>query len=111
MRGRPFRNSRIVRGAGYSAIAIAMAIAAAGIHLRHQDMREADWVRVPVTTTDPLAAELARCQAIAMAAKDGAACESAWAENRRRFFTYRPADSASAPRTADPKPMSKPGEQ
>ena len=40
--------------------------------------------------------ELARCQAIGMAAKDDAACEAAWAENRRRFFTYRPADSGRA---------------
>ncbi len=29
-------------------------------------------------------------------AKDDAACEAAWAENRRRFFTYRPAASATA---------------
>ena len=57
-------------------------------------------LRMPATVSDPLAPELARCQAIGMAAKDDAACEAAWAENRRRFFTYRPADSAaSAPPT------------
>jgi conjugative transfer region protein TrbK len=47
---------------------------------------------------DPLARELLRCQAIGMAAKDDAACEAAWAENRRRFFaplTDQP--SASTP--------------
>jgi conjugative transfer region protein TrbK len=105
MRGRLFRNSRIVRVAG--SIAVAAVIVGIGIHLRHEDTQKAVSLRAPMTTTDPLAAELARCQAISMAAKDDAACEGAWAENRRRFFTYRPADSASMPRAADPKPTSK----
>ena len=58
--------------------------------------------------SDPLAPELARCQAIGMAAKDDAACEAAWAENRRRFFTYRPADSAASTPPTDPQPAAKP---
>ena len=63
---------------------------------------------MPATESDPLAPELARCQAIGMAAKDDAACEAAWAENRRRFFTYRPADSTASAPTTDPKPAAKP---
>jgi hypothetical protein len=43
-----------------------------------------------------------------MAAKDDAACEAAWAENRRRFFTYRPADGAASTPPADPQPAAKP---
>ncbi len=109
MRGRLIRNSRIARGAGY--IAVAALIVGVGIHIRHEDTRKAVSLRAPATTTDPLAAELARCRAIGMAAKDEAACEGAWAENRRRFFTYRPADSAAAPRTSNAKPLSKAEEQ
>ena len=36
-----------------------------------------------------------------MAAKDDAACEAAWAENRRRFFTYPPGASAASTPPAD----------
>ena len=64
-------------------------------------------VRMPAAVSDPLAPELARCQAIGMAAKDDAACEAAWAENRRRFFTYRPADSATSTPPTDPQPAAK----
>jgi conjugative transfer region protein TrbK len=109
MRGRPFHIPRITHIAGY--FAVAAVIVGVGIHLRHEDTRNAVSLRVPTTTTDPLAAELARCQTIGMAAKDDAACESVWAENRRRFFTYRPADSAAAPRTPGAKPATKPEEQ
>jgi hypothetical protein len=42
-----------------------------------------------------------------MAAKDDAACEAAWAENRRRFFTYRPAGSATSTPPTDPQPAAK----
>ena len=48
---------------------------------------------------------MSRCQALAMAAKDDAACEAAWAENRRRFFTYRPAPSAAATPAAAPNSL------
>ncbi len=108
MRGRLFHIPRIARIAAY--IAVAAVIVGIGIHLRHENTWKAVSLRVPATTTDPLAAELARCRAISIAAKDDAACEGAWAENRRRFVTYRPADSASMPRAADPKPTSKAAE-
>ena len=108
MRGRLFHIPRIARVAGY--IAVAAMIVGVGIHLQHEDTRNAVSLRVPATTTDALAAELARCQAIGMAAKDDAACEAAWGENRRRFFTYRPADSAAIARTPDSTHSSKPRE-
>jgi len=48
-----------------------------------------------------LARELARCREIGMAAKDDAACEAAWAENRRWFFTYRSSDRAMSVHSAE----------
>jgi len=41
-----------------------------------------------------LAAAMARCQALGMAAENDAACQAAWAENRRRFFNDSPAPDA-----------------
>jgi conjugative transfer region protein TrbK len=60
----------------------------------------------PAASIDPLVAELARCQALGVAALDDASCKAAWAENRRRFFTYRPDDSetpATPPQPSAPK--------
>jgi conjugative transfer region protein TrbK len=37
---------------------------------------------------------MARCQTLGMAAENDAACQSAWAENRRRFFNDSPAPEA-----------------
>jgi conjugative transfer region protein TrbK len=36
---------------------------------------------------DPLRAELLRCNGLGQAALDDPTCRSAWAENRRRFFS------------------------
>jgi conjugative transfer region protein TrbK len=105
MRGRPFQIQAIARAAGY--IAVAVAIAAAALHFRQNAAGTATSLRTPSINSDPLAPELARCQSIGMAAKDEAACEAAWAENRRRFFTYRPADSTASAPTTDPKPAAK----
>ena len=57
----------------------------------------------PAAASDPLTDELQRCQVLATQAKDDAACEAAWAESRRRFFTYPPAASATTPPAASPK--------
>lgn len=97
MRGRLLNLSAIARVLGFAFVAIA--IVATALHFRKPpariDPRAADG-----TTPDPLAEELTRCQLIANQAKDDPACEAAWAENRRRFFTYAP---PSAPTTAAPK--------
>jgi conjugative transfer region protein TrbK len=73
---------------------VAAAIVATAVHFRHDDARAHSAPAAVSHPGDPLAAELARCQSIGMAAQNDAACEVAWAENRRRFFTYRPADAA-----------------
>jgi conjugative transfer region protein TrbK len=105
MRGRPFQIQAIARAAGY--IAVAVAIAAAALHFRQNGAGTSTSLRTPSIESDPLAPELARCQSIGMAAKDDAACEAAWAENRRRFFTYRPAGSATSTPPTDPQPAAK----
>jgi len=88
MRGSAFNLPVIARAAGY--VAVAVLIAATAIQFRHGDTVESRALRTTSTESDPLAHELTRCQAIGMAAKDDAACDAAWAENRRRFFTYGP---------------------
>ncbi len=72
---------------------VAAAIIATAVHFRHDNAQARGAPSAVSHPGDPLAAELARCQSIGMAAQDDAACEVAWAENRRRFFTYRPADA------------------
>jgi conjugative transfer region protein TrbK len=106
MCGRPFRVQSIARATGY--VAIAAAIAATALHFRQDGASTSTPLRTPSIESDPLASELARCQSIGMAAKDDPACEAAWAENRRRFFTYRPADSTAAPRPGEQNSTDKP---
>ena len=105
MRGRPFQIQAIARAAGY--IAVAVAIAAAALHFRQNGAGTSTSLRTPSIESDPLAPELVRCQSIGMVAKDDPACEAAWAENRRRFFTYRPADSTASATTTDRTPGAK----
>lgn len=73
---------------------VGAAIVAIALHF-HDDKQTASSVTA-ARPVDSLVAELARCQARGMAAQNDAACATAWTENRRRFFTYRPASSASA---------------
>ena len=93
MRGKLFNLPAIGRALGFALIAIA--IVAAALHFRESPRVSLDHADSPANS-DPLAEELKRCQIIANEAKDDAACEAAWAENRRRFFSYAPA-RASAP--------------
>ena len=79
----------VSRLAGLLAVGAAAALAAA--HFRHLPAASIDpAILVKEAPTDPLASELARCRSSGIAAKDNATCEAAWAENRRRFFTYTP---------------------
>ena len=105
MRGRPFQIQALARAAAY--VAVAVAIAATTLHFRQDGAGTSTPLRTPSIESDPLAPELARCQSIGMAAKDDPACEAAWAENRRRFFTYRPADSTASAPTTDRNPVAK----
>jgi conjugative transfer region protein TrbK len=85
----------IARAVGFALVAIAMI--ATALHFRAVSSRSSAQPPAPATASDPLAAELKRCQLIAEQAKDDPACEAAWAENRRRFFTYAPASNPAVP--------------
>jgi conjugative transfer region protein TrbK len=78
-------------------VAVAATIVATAVHFHHDQIGTSDRVGSAAASmqNNPLARELARCQAIGMTAKDDAGCEAAWAENRRRFFTYRQPTEAS----------------
>ena len=102
MRSASSRIRAIAFVAAYAAVAAV--IGATVVTICHNEMDTPASARAPATGSDPLASELARCQTIGMAAKDDTACEAAWAENRRRFFTYRPADGATSAQSADRKP-------
>lgn len=84
----------IARALGFALVAIAMI--AAALHFHASSSRLAVHRTASSAATDLLAAELKRCQLIAEQAKDGPACEAAWAENRRRFFTYAPSPARTA---------------
>jgi conjugative transfer region protein TrbK len=103
MRGRLLKFSAIGRGAGFALVAAAMV--AAAVHFAYDAGNVRPHPAEASAPSDPLANELSRCQALAMAAKDDAACEAAWAENRRRFFTYRPAPNAAATPAAAPNSL------
>jgi conjugative transfer region protein TrbK len=81
------------RAAGFALVATAIVATTAHFD-RHKVAPEPTAAR-PKPSVDPLAAELARCQSIGIAAQNDVACAAAWAENRRRFFTDRPVDSGA----------------
>lgn len=92
MRARALNIGVIGRAAGYALVATAIIAAAVRFDVRKPE--PISTVAKPAISADPLAGELARCQSIGLAAQSDAACAQAWAENRRRFFTYRPAEPA-----------------
>ena len=93
MRGRLLDIPAFGRAAGFAFVATAIVATTAHFD-RHKAEPEPTTARLE-PTVDPLAAELARCQSIGIAAQNDVACAAAWAENRRRFFTDRPADSVA----------------
>ena len=99
MRARLRHLPAIARATAFAVVAIAMI--AAVLHFHAQSSRVGIPRTKAVTAGDPLAAELRRCELIAEEAKDDPACEAAWAENRRRFFTYAPSPARTAPPNAN----------
>jgi conjugative transfer region protein TrbK len=100
MRGRLLNFPAIGGASGFALVAVAVIVAA--VHFAHDTPGIPPHPADASAPADPLASELNRCQALAMAAKDDAA---AWAENRRRFFTYRSAPSAAVTPAAAPKSL------
>ena len=97
--------STIAHGAG--CLAIAAAIALTALHLRTNSQSSAQDARVAPVDADSLTSKLAHCQAIGMAAQNDASCETVWAENRRRFFTFRPSDYPPVKPRIDQPPAAK----
>jgi len=95
MRARLLHLSAIARAAGFALVVIAMI--ATVLHFHRQSSRVGIQRTKAATAGDPLAAELKSCELIAERAKDDPACEAAWAQNRRRFFTYAPLPGHAAP--------------
>jgi conjugative transfer region protein TrbK len=94
-----------------SRAAVAATIIATSRHFWDGDVGAAPPAVMPAASMrgDPLARELVRCRAIGMAANDHAACEAAWAENRRRFFNDRsPSDRAASAPAIDQPSAAKP---
>ncbi len=88
MRARLLNLPAVARARGF--VLVAIAIVAAALHFRAPARRTGPSAADAPAAPDALAEELRRCQLIADQAKDDPACEAAWAENRRRFFTYTP---------------------
>jgi conjugative transfer region protein TrbK len=93
MRARLLNLPAIARALGF--VLAAIAIVAAALHFRALPWRPEPSAADAPATLDPLAEELKRCQLIADQAKDDPACEAAWAESRRHFFTYAPPHAAT----------------
>ena len=93
MRGRFFHWPAI--GRALACLAVAGAILAAAWYAAHQPRVTGVAARASVVSGDVLSRALARCQTLGDAAGNDPACLAAWAENRRRFFTYAPASPAA----------------
>lgn len=67
---------------------VAIAITMTAIEMSHapDPVREEPVAEIETSGTDPLLAELRRCQALGAAGAEDRACLAVWAENRRRFF-------------------------
>ena len=85
---KPPRLSRgfLVLGLGVALVALLLWLSARAIGDAGPSAQPA-----PSGKTDPLRADLIRCNELGAAALDDAACKEAWAENRRRFLGAREA--------------------
>jgi conjugative transfer region protein TrbK len=92
MRGRILNVPAIGRAAG--CLLVAAAIIAAAVQFQRQGPPHTLPTSSVASGPDPLAAAMARCQTLGMAAENNAACQAAWAENRRRFFNDSSAPEA-----------------
>ncbi len=96
MGGRLLHLPASARAVGFVLVAIAMI--AAALHFHEPASHIAPHQTGSSAAADPLAVELKRCQGVAEEAKDDPACERAWAENSRRFFTYAPSPTRTQPK-------------
>ncbi len=95
MRGQLFNRRAIARAGGF-ALAAAAAVVAAALYMADGGTSRNALNARPALSADALAADLARCQRLGDAAGSDTRCLAAWAENRRRFFTYLAEPAAPA---------------
>ena len=93
MRSWLFNFRAVARVAGFAIVTVA--ILAAAIHLGRDEPSPRPPRTVVPPLADPLLREVKRCETLGVTAEQDARCEAAWAENRRRFFTYDPTDNSS----------------
>lgn len=107
MRGGSLDIGAFARALGLIAVALFLALTI--IHVHGQE-GPASWsLPAPADPGNALARDLARCQAIGMAAADDAGCKAAWAENRRRFFILPSADASPALHATEANPATASG--
>ena len=82
-------------------VAIAITMTAIEMSRTPEPAREELLADIEPAGTDPLLAELRRCQSLGAAGAEDRECIAAWAENRRRFFD---GPSRAMP-SADPTPV------
>ena len=105
MRGGSLDVGAFGRALGLTAVALMLVMAV--IHFRRMEDPTPPSLTAPAAPDDPIARELARCQAIGMAAADDVDCKAAWAENRRRFFALPSADGSPTLRAPETNPAAK----
>jgi conjugative transfer region protein TrbK len=91
----------IVPAAGF--VLVTIVIATATLHFRNTPSPIEKRSAEPEAVSDPLTDGRKQCQLAATQAKDTATCEAFWAENRRRFFTYRSSPEAATTSDAPSK--------
>lgn len=74
---------------GIGAVAF-MAVLGALLEIARDDMIDVQSVPNVTDSSDPLAAELRRCQSLGDAALDDQDCAATWTETRRRFLNPPP---------------------
>jgi len=108
MRVRLLNIPAIARATGFAAVAVAIIVA--GVHLaRHSTSVYAE-AHLVAPHGGALARELSRCEKLDATTKkeEQETCETAWAENRHRFFDDKRASNITALRAGDLQPNAKP---
>jgi conjugative transfer region protein TrbK len=88
-------------GRALGLVIVALMLVLATMHFRRGEEQARVSPGAPPARSDPLANEMAQCQALGMAAENDAECKAAWAENRRRFFAP-PSEGTPPASTSNP---------
>lgn len=84
---------RWARGAAYALVAVTIGLAA--LQFQQREKAHKPYRSVSAQGSKNLAAKLAHCQAIGMAAAQNRQCLAAWKREQNHFFSYRPVRSGA----------------